>query len=98
MKMITMPSQARRANAIWERFMRSVGQECLDHLLIFHERQLQRVLNAYVAYFNQARPHQGIGQQIPERRKSVPSSQDAGGKVIAIPVMEGLHHDYHWAA
>jgi hypothetical protein len=44
------------------------------------------------------RPHQGIGQQIPERRKSVPSSQDAGGKVIAIPVMEGLPHDYHWAA
>ena len=97
-KILKTPYHAPRANAICERFMRSVRQECLDHLLIFHERQLQRVLNAYVAYFNQARPHQGIGQQIPERRKSVPSSQDAGGKVIAIPVMEGLHHDYHWAA
>src|SRR5438105_15280861 len=43
---------------------RSVRQECLDHLLILHERQLQRVLKAYVAYFNQARPHQGIAQQI----------------------------------
>ncbi len=29
---------------------------------------------------------------------SVPSSQNAGGKVIALPVVGGLHHDYHWAA
>ncbi len=28
----------------------SVRQECLDHLLILHEKQLQRVLNEYVAY------------------------------------------------
>jgi putative transposase len=75
-----------------------VRQECLDHLFIFDEKQLQRVLNAYVAYFNQARPHQGIGQQIPEQHRSIPSSQNAGNKVIALPVMGGLHHDYQWAA
>jgi len=57
-----------------------------------------RVLNAYVASFNRARPHQGIGQQIPEQRRSDPSAQDADNKVIALPVMGGLHHDYHWAA
>ena len=45
-----------------------------------------------------ARPHQGIGQQIPERLSSVPSAQNAGNKVIALPVLGGLHHDYHWAA
>jgi putative transposase len=42
--------------------LRSVRQECLDHLLIFQEKQLQRVLNEYAVYFNRARPHQGIGQ------------------------------------
>ena len=92
------PYHAPRANAVCERFLRSVRQECLDHLLILHEKQLQRVLNAYVVYFNQARPHQGITQQIPERRRSVPSAQDAGSKVIARPVLGGLHHDYRWAA
>ena len=97
-KILKTPYHAPRANAICERFLRSVRQECLDHLLILEEKQLQRVLNAYVAYFNQARPHQGIRQQIPERLRSVPSSQDAGGKVIAIPVMGGLHHDYNRAA
>src|SRR2546430_6955799 len=62
-KILKTPVHAKRPNAICERFLRSVGQECLDHLLILHERQLQRVLNAYVASFNRARPHQGIGQQ-----------------------------------
>ena len=61
------PYHAPRANAICERFLGSVRRECLDHLLIFHEKQLHRVLHAYVEYFNQARPHQGIQQRVPER-------------------------------
>jgi putative transposase len=97
-KILKTPYHAPRANAICERFLRSGRQECLDHLLILQERQLHRILKAYVAYFNQARPHQGIGQQIPERLRSVPSSKEAGNKVIARPVMGGLHHDYQWAA
>jgi putative transposase len=97
-KILNTPYHAPRANAICERFMRSVRQECLDHLLIFQEKQLQRVLNTYVTYFNQARPHQGIQQHIPEPRRSAHSSPQAGEKVIALPVMGGLHHDYRWAA
>jgi putative transposase len=97
-EILKIPYHAPRANAICERFLRSVRQEYLDHLLILQEKQLQRVLKEYVVYFNRTRPHQGIEQQIPEQLRSVPSSQHAGGKVIAIPVMGGLHHDYHWAA
>jgi putative transposase len=97
-KLLKTPVHAPRANAICERFLRSVRQECLDHLLILQEKQLQRVLNTYVGYFNQARPHQGIGQHIPEQRRSVPSARDASNKVIALPVLGGLHHDYRWAA
>jgi putative transposase len=97
-KLLKTPYHAPRANAGCERFMRSVRQECLDHLLILHEKQLQRVLNAYVMYFNQARPHQGIQQQIPDPSGSARTSHHRGGKVIALPVMGGLHHDYHWAA
>jgi putative transposase len=96
-KLLKTPVHAPRANAICERFMRSVRQECLDHLLILQEKQLQRVLKAYVVYFNQARPHQGVGQQIPEQVGLVPSSQGASNKVIALPVVGGLHHDYRWA-
>ena len=97
-KLLKTPVHAPRANAICERFMRSVRQECLDHLLILQEKQLQRVLKAYVVYFNQTRPHQGIGQQIPEQVGLVHSSQGASNKVIARPVIGGLHYDYQWAA
>ncbi len=67
-------------------------------LTILQEKQLQRVLNAYVTYFNQARLHQGIGQHIPEPSRSPLSAHQAGEKVIAHPLMGGLHHDYRWAA
>lgn len=46
-----------------ERWIRSVRDECLDHLLIFSERHLWHVLRAYVAYYNERRPHQGLDQQ-----------------------------------
>ena len=97
-KILKTPYHASRANAICERFLRSVRQECLDHLFIFDEKQLQRVLNAYVTYFKQVRPHQGIAQQIPGPRESATSPPDVGNKVVALPVLGGLHHDYRWAA
>ncbi len=55
-KVLRTPYQAPRANAVCERFLGSVRRECLDHFLIFHEKQLHRLLNAYVVYFNEARP------------------------------------------
>jgi putative transposase len=97
-KILKTPYHAPRANAICERFLRSVRQECLDHLFILQEKQLQRVLNAYVSYFNQARPHQGIGQQIPDSSGSSRATAQAGTKVVAVPVLAGLHHDYRKVA
>jgi putative transposase len=97
-EILKTPVHAPRANAICERFLRSVRQECLDHLLIFHEKQLQRVLHAYVGYFNQARPHQGIGQQIPVMWGVLMPTQHAADKVIAVPILGGFHHDYRKVA
>jgi transposase InsO family protein len=97
-EILKTPVHAPRANAICERYLRSVRQECLDHLLIFREKQLQRVLNAYMAYFNQARPHQGIKQQIPEFPMPCAPRHTQREKVIAVPVLGGLHHDYRRVA
>ncbi len=97
-KILKTPYHAPRANAICERFLGSVRRECLDHLLILQEKQLQRVLRAYVDYFNRARPHQGIRQQIPERYGEPVLLDHQRGKILALPVLGGLHHDYRRSA
>jgi len=96
-EVVRTPIRTPRANALCERFLGSVRRACLDHLLILHEGQLRRALQAYCTYFNEARPHQGIGQAIPdaaEKQRAVhpPAS------VVSIPVLGGLHHDYRRAA
>ncbi len=97
-EILKTPFYAPCANAICERFLGSVRRECLDHLLILQEKQLHRVLNAYMHYFNRARPHQGIKQQIPEQKAgSVPPHHESG-KVISFPVLGGLHRDYRRSA
>jgi putative transposase len=97
-EILKTPYYAPRANAICERFLGSVRCECLDHLLTLHEKQLQRVLDACVAYFNQARPHQRIRQQIPEQKAGSVPAQHTSGKVISSPALGGLHHDYRRSA
>jgi putative transposase len=80
---------------VCERFLKSVRRECLDHLLILNERHLLRAAQAYVAYFNYARPHQGIRQDIPYGAARAPAAK---GRVVATSVLNGLHHDYRLAA
>jgi transposase InsO family protein len=90
--------RAPRMNAICERFLKSVRQECLDHLLILSEGHLRRALRAYVAYFNAQRPHQGIAQQVPVRPDVSPAPPAQTGRVEAVPVLGGLHHAYRRVA
>ena len=47
-------------------------------------------------FFTTARPHQGIDQRIPLARHA--SASDSTGKIIAFPVLNGLHHDYRRVA
>ena len=96
-EILKTPYRAPKANAICERFLGSVRRECLDHMLVFGERHLHRVIREYVAYFNRVRPNQGIEQQIPEGGLSIPM-EPGKAKIIAFPVLNGLHHDYRIAA
>ena len=90
-EIIRTPFRAPKANAFAERWIRSVREECLDQLLVLNERHLQRVLSEYVTYFNHARPHQGIEQQIPA------GAQCGGGTglVRCRDVLGGVIHDYY---
>jgi transposase InsO family protein len=96
---LTTPFQAPRANAFCERLIGTLKRECLDYHLILHPYQLRRIVNEFVAYYNQSRPHQGIDQHIPTQfnKPRIHLSNKPKGKVIATPVLKGLHHSYAYA-
>ena len=93
MEVLPTPYQAPKVNAVCERFLGSVRRECLDFFVVLSERHLQQTMKQYQAYFNHARPHQGIEQRIPCSPKQAQEQQNRG-KIIAQPVLGGLHHDY----
>ena len=97
-KVLRTPYRTPRANAVCERFLGSVRRECLDHFLILHEKQLHRLLKTYVRYYNQARPHQGIGQRIPDPPALSAPPPNQPNQVISIPVLGGMHHNYQRVA
>jgi hypothetical protein len=77
---VRTPFRAPRANAISERWVKSVRSGCLDHLFIFNEACLRRVMASYVSYFNHWRPHRSLGQRAP-RDSTVLRSRAPNGKI-----------------
>ena len=99
---VPIPYGAPNAAAHIERFMGSLRRECLKHFIFLSEDHLRRTVVAYIAYYNQGRPHQGI-EGIPEFGPGSPRAtpQETGEgpiKAVAHPVLGGLHHDYRLAA
>ncbi|GAB4578274.1 MAG: integrase core domain-containing protein [Anaerolineales bacterium] len=100
-EVVHTPFYTPQANGHCERFVGSVRHECLDHMLIFHERQLRRVMKEYTQYYNTARPHQGLRQKIPIQFKdgaTIVQNVGKGQPLFVTPFLNGLHHSYSWTA
>src|ERR1700720_1601213 len=78
-------------NAYVERVIGSIRRECLDHVIVFDERHLRRVLSAYFEYHHHSRTHLSLAKDCPEPRLIQPPST---GTVVAFPQVGGLHHRY----
>ena len=76
-------------NGIAERLIGTLRRECLDHVVIFGEAHLRRILGTYAAYYNQARTHLALQKDAPLNRPI-----QWFGRIIGIPVLAGLHHRY----
>jgi transposase InsO family protein len=72
-----------------ERVIGSIRRESLDHLVVFDEAQLRRVLKNYAAYYNQVRTHLSLDKNAPDFRHP-----QKLGLIAAIPILGGLHHQY----
>jgi hypothetical protein len=64
-------------------------RECLDQIVVFGEAHLRKILSANAAYYNQARTHLAL-----QKNASIKRRVQRFGRLIAIPVLAGLHHQY----
>jgi hypothetical protein len=80
-----------RAARSWWRTAFSVHRECLDHVVIFNERHLGRILSSYAGYYHRSRTHLALNKDCPDVR---PIEPPAAGRIIASPQVGGLHHCY----
>ena len=78
-------------NPYVERVIGSIRRECLDHVIVFNERHLRRVLRSYVTYYQRSRTHLALGKDTPEGRAIDPPGS---GRIVARPEVGGLHHRY----
>jgi transposase InsO family protein len=78
-------------NPYVERLIGSIRRECLDHMIVFNENHLWKVLREYFRYYTESRTHLGLDKDCPEPRPVEPAEM---GQIVAIPQVGGLHHPY----
>jgi transposase InsO family protein len=81
-------------NGTAERWVGSARRELLDHVIVFNEQHLQRLLRDYVAYYNGERVHTRLRDS--PKRRPVEVRPSSGAKVVGLPRVGGLHHRYIW--
>jgi transposase InsO family protein len=89
------------ANAICERVIGTMRRECMDFVIPLNDKHLYGILKEWVGHYNQGRPHMSLGPGIPKPIRTLPVPRQAhrhqfptGQRVVARPVLGGLHHDY----
>ena len=89
---IRIPASAPNCNALAERFVKSIKDECLNKMIFFGTASLDRALAAYGTHFLQERNHQGIGNELIS--PTVPVGQ-LDGRVVCRERLGGLLRFYH---
>lgn len=94
-RIVKTPVRAPKANAIAERFVRTIRAECLDCLLILNRRHLEHVVRVYTEHYNRQRPHRALDLKPPDPANS---GLPASGGIQRRDRLGGLIHEYYRAA
>jgi transposase InsO family protein len=76
-------------NGFAERLIGSIRRECLDHIVVFGEAHLRRILRSYARYYNEIRTHRSLDKDAPVTRPV-----QRTGSIKSFPILGGLHHHY----
>jgi len=95
-RILKTPVRAPRANAIAERFVRTLRSECLDWLMILNRRHFERVLGVYVEHYNREGPHRPLRLAPP--LADAQSGQPSSAEIRRRDRLGGLIHEYYRAA
>ena len=82
-------------NGVAERWVGNVRRDLLDHVIVWNEDHLRRLIREYVNYYHNDRTHYSLGKETPFRREKT-SKPSSTAKVVALPRIGGLHHRYDW--
>ena len=97
------PVRTPTANAHCERLIGSIRRECLDYVIPLNAFHLRRTLREWACHYNAGRPHRSLGPSIPDQVQQAPvafkqaAQLSSTSRVIAKPILGGLHHEYDWA-
>jgi transposase InsO family protein len=80
-----------------ERWVGNCRRDLLDHVIVFNQHHLKRLVNDYVRYYHDDRTHLSLAKGTPAGREAA-ANPDASRKVVSMPRLGGLHHRYDLAA
>jgi hypothetical protein len=69
-------------NGFAERLIGSIRRECLDHMVVFGEAHLRRILRSYARYYNDLRTHRSLDKDAPVSR---PVQRTGSIKIVSDP-------------
>ena len=98
------PVRAPQANAFCARLIGTIRRECLDFVIPLNERHVRCILAEWVAHDNRGRPHARLGPGIPDPSADCLALSASGYRILAVhrvvakPVLGGLHHEYRLEA
>jgi putative transposase len=78
-------------NPYVERLIGSIRRECVDHVIVLHERPLRRLLTEYFQYYHHWHTHRALERDCPVPR---PVQRPKLELIREVPDVGGLHHHY----
>jgi hypothetical protein len=78
-----------------ERLIGSIRRECLDHVIVWNEGSLRRILQSYFEYYERSRTHLALSKDAPVPRRV---EKPANGRIVELAQVGGLHHRYQRCA